>query len=66
MPEGQPSGVKHVRGFDVVKPFSVGMMVAGDAAAHPAAAAVDLYLWHVEWDSAISGELSPHPRPSSR
>ncbi|HEY2847492.1 MAG TPA: ABC transporter permease subunit [Pyrinomonadaceae bacterium] len=25
--EGQPSGVKHVRGFDVVKPFSVGMMV---------------------------------------
>ena len=27
MPEGQPSGVKHVRGFDVVKPFSVGMMV---------------------------------------
>ncbi|MBV9242373.1 MAG: ABC transporter permease subunit [Acidobacteria bacterium] len=27
MPEGQPSGVKHVRGFDVVKPFSIGMMV---------------------------------------
>lgn len=27
MPEGQPSGVKHVRGFDIVKPFSIGMMV---------------------------------------
>ncbi|HTH51674.1 MAG TPA: ABC transporter permease [Pyrinomonadaceae bacterium] len=27
MPEGQPSGVKHVRGFDAVKPLSVGMMV---------------------------------------
>ena len=25
--EGQASGVKHVRGFDVVKPFSVGVMV---------------------------------------
>jgi sulfate transport system permease protein len=27
MPDGQASGVKHVRGFDIVKPFSIGMMV---------------------------------------
>jgi sulfate transport system permease protein len=25
--EGQPSGVKHVRGIDIIKPLSVGMMV---------------------------------------
>src|SRR4051812_27584376 len=27
MAEGQPSGVKHVRGVDVVKPFSIGVML---------------------------------------
>ena len=39
------SGVKHTRGFDVIKPFSIGVIDRRDAAACSASVGLDIYFW---------------------